>query len=144
MANDRKRARVRKVPGLADGTEPGTEPSPFAGIDRGVNPVSLQHMATPRPLTRELLREGLAEVARREGWTMDPAPPAGELARLEVRTAERDRALDLVAQLERIITATGGYMSPEDQAWLREAQSLLVEHGRRAPEQRAVWVDRVL
>lgn len=69
--------------------------------------------------------------------------PANEDA-LAVRTAERDGALDALAHLERILTATGGYMTPEDQARLREARTLLVAHGRRAPEELPAWEDRVL
>jgi hypothetical protein len=56
----------------------------------------------------------------------------GHLAQdLQQRTAERDRALELLAQLERIITATGGYMVHTDQVLLREAQALLVQFGKQ-------------
>jgi len=61
-------------------------------------------------------------------------------AELEVRTAERDRALDLLDRLERIVPA--GYMPPEHQSVLRETRAALVELGKRAPEDRPVWVDR--
>lgn len=64
-----------------------------------------------------------------------------EQDRTEVRAAERDRALDLLSRLERIVTRTGGYMAPEDQDALREARAMLVEHERLA-DQRKVWRDR--
>jgi len=41
------------------------------------------------------------------------------------------RALASLAKLERIITETGGYMAPEDQAALREARGVLA--GRTRP-----------
>lgn len=47
---------------------------------------------------------------------------------LEQRTAERDRALHLLAKLERIATASG-LCSPVDQAAVREARALLVDAG---------------
>lgn len=57
---------------------------------------------------------------------------AGRLEQdLARRTAERDQALAVLAQCERIITSTGGYMEHMDQGWLREARAVLVEHGRR-------------
>lgn len=124
---------------LADGTAPGTERSPFAGIDRSIAPESLQHVKPSRPLSQDLILEGGAIMARREG--MDSAP--FELARLEIRTAERDRALDLLEQLERVLTKIGGFMTPADQDTLRAARALLVELGRREPENRAMWQDRV-
>lgn len=62
--------------------------------------------------------------------------------RTEIVTAERDRAIDVVDQLERIITAIGGYIPHADQQWLREARALLVQHGRRAREDVVPWVNR--
>lgn len=61
----------------------------------------------------------------------------------EVEAAKLEAALRSLADLERIIMRIGGFMTPEDQARLREAQALLVEHGRRASKDRPVWVDRV-
>lgn len=64
------------------------------------------------------------------------------LCDLERAIAERDRSLDVLAQLERILTMTGGYMEPSHQSWLHSARALLVELGRRQPEIIAPWVDR--
>lgn len=52
---------------------------------------------------------------------------------LEERTAQLERALDVLARVERIVTATGGYMSSENQAALFEARALLAEAGRPHP-----------
>lgn len=101
----------------------------FAGIDRSVSPMSLQHMA-PQQI-----------IAKREGWKLDPDPPAGDLARLEVRTAERDRALDLLDAVERLVARTGGFMSAEDQDTMREVRAVLVDAGKRVDE-RPLWSDR--
>jgi len=146
---------------LADGTHPGTEPGAFRGIDRSVATESLQHVAPTRPLTRELIEEATAialasgdQRPRLLGPASTPDADAA-LARivarsprlehdLEVRTAQRDRALDMVAALERMLTAIGGYMTPEQQAALFSARALLVEMGRRMPENLPVWVDRSL
>lgn len=61
-------------------------------------------------------------------------------ALLEIRTAERDRLLDVVERLERIVPP--GYMEHEGQTVLYQARALLVEMGRRAPSPFAPWVDR--
>jgi hypothetical protein len=53
--------------------------------------------------------------------------------RAERNAAERDGALDLLAQLVAIVRREGGYMLPEDQATLRAARALLAEHGRAVP-----------
>ncbi len=113
----------------------------FAGIDRSVAPCSLQGMAEPRPLTAEVVREGIEVIAKREGWKLDPGPPRGELARLEVRTAERDRALELLDRVERLVSKVGGYMTAEDQDLMLEVRAELAASGRRA-DKRPRWVDR--
>lgn len=60
----------------------------------------------------------------------------------ETAGAERDRALDLLSSLEGALTKIGGFMPPEVQLALRDSRALLVEHGRREPEPRVIWVDR--
>jgi hypothetical protein len=99
-------------PKLADGTQPG------------------------RKLARresELLGRGGRGVAAL-------IPDVGES--LAMRAAERDRALDLLDRLERIVPRDG-FLPPAHQDVLREVRAALVELGKRAPEERAVWVDRV-
>jgi hypothetical protein len=44
-----------------------------------------------------------------------------------VLRAQLDHATTLLRQLERILTSTGGYMTPEDQVALRAARALLVD-----------------
>lgn len=102
---------------LAEGTQPGTELIPEAQQCRDA--MGRSALATPELQASTLLRD------------------------LDVRTAERDRALALLAQLEHTLTAIGGYMSSADQQWLREARSLLVQFGHRAPENITPWKDRV-
>jgi hypothetical protein len=64
-------------------------------------------------------------------WIGKPAESARALVRdLEIAHAQRDRALDALEHMHRIITETGGYMAHEDQARLFEARALLEEHGR--------------
>lgn len=113
----------------------------FAGIDRSVSPMSLQHMAPQRPLTPELMREAGAILHRQRDHLADPDPPRGELARLEVRTAERDRALELLDAVERLVARIGGFMTAEDQDLMREVRAALVGSGRRVDE-RPLWTDR--
>lgn len=53
--------------------------------------------------------------------------------RAEKSTAERDAALILLGEIVAHVTRVGGYMLPGDQATLRTAKALLVEHGWRTP-----------
>lgn len=122
--------RLEGCPPIADGTEPGAARSPVAAAMHGVSPGEL--IAQLKAGAKTMLTSGLG----------DPCPPAGELARLEVRTAERDRALELLEQAERLVRRLGGYMESDDQAVMREIRALLVSHGRREPEVRVTWVDR--
>lgn len=113
----------------------------FVGIDRCVSPSPLQHMAPQRPLDAALIREAGQIMAEREGWKLDPDPPRGDLARLEVRTAERDRALELLDRVERLVARIGGFMTPVDQDLMREVRETLAEAGCRVDE-RPLWTDR--
>lgn len=61
----------------------------------------------------------------------------------EVQAAHLARALTALEHMERIITKTGGYMAPGDQAALFEARAVLAEHGKRPTGSHAPWVDRV-
>jgi hypothetical protein len=58
----------------------------------------------------------------------EPVQPR-RAAELDAVIAERDRAITIVAGLERIITATGGYMRHEDQLVLWAARAMLAEVG---------------
>ena len=62
-------------------------------------------------------------------------------ARLDVITAERDAALSALDGLERLIDRKQ-HMWPEEQAALRAAKAVLIEHGRRKAERMQVWEDR--
>lgn len=74
---------------------------------------------------------------------MSEMKAAGVDARtLEVTQAQRDAAVNLLDRLEAMVTRTGGHMSAEDQATLREARAYLELLGRRIVK-RTVWVDRV-
>lgn len=59
---------------------------------------------------------------------------------LETRTAERDRALELLDMLERQFPQ--GFSSAETQHALRETKALLVETGKRKSDAPPVWIDR--
>ena len=82
---------------------------------------------------RRLLEEAAALASREErAPSMEP----------EVQQAHLERSLNALEHLERILTETGGYMKPADQAALFEARAVLAEHGRIPAGQRAPWVDR--
>lgn len=80
-------------------------------------------------------RQGIQQVHDRTGT------PRGDLARLEVRTAERDRALDLLDRVECLVARIGGFMTPADQDTMREVRAALVESGKRV-DVRPLWTDR--
>lgn len=67
-------------------------------------------------------------------------PSAQDVHALEVAHAERDRLLDLLDRLERIIQ--NGYMTPDQQGVWREAKSVLVEYSLRPKSTQETWVDR--
>lgn len=79
-----------------------------------------------------------AAIGRGVGALIDPSnaprdhrlvamPRGTDVSALDLRTTERDRALELVGALARIIRRTGGYMPHEDQTVLREAEALLAQ-----------------
>ncbi len=84
------------------------------------------------------------------GHHRQPTLEAAELGRLlEISNAERDAAVKslvrLVTSLERLemaISRIGGYMTSEEQAWLREARAELEEHGRRERKVIPMWRNR--
>jgi hypothetical protein len=98
--------------------------------------------AVKEPAPRRLRAKPSALAVRGRGVDALLPDPRQIAEALEFAGAQRDRAVDLLVELERIITAVGGYMTPGDQERLREARALLVEAGRRAPEERSVWKDR--
>jgi hypothetical protein len=67
---------------------------------------------------------------------------AAALEGAEVSAATADRATVLVDDLERIIRAIGGFMTPADQDVLRAARAFLVERGRRPGEEWKPWQNR--
>ncbi len=81
--------------------------------------VAASRRVVPRSRARAVGRGVDALLAARAG------PDARELA-----TAQLAAALDSLAALQRIIRRTGGFMAPEDQVSLREAEALLVAAGR--------------
>lgn len=52
---------------------------------------------------------------------------ASDVASIDVRLAEGDRAIELLRKLERCLSREAGYMRPEDQDSMRAARALLVE-----------------
>lgn len=59
---------------------------------------------------------------------------------LEVRTAERDRALDALERLLKTIPQEFAPMESQQAVW--QARAVLVEQGRITTPPRAIWVDR--
>lgn len=82
---------------------------------------------TPQPPPRKLA-EGSHQGTRRS--PLAPLVSETEQRLLEVRTAERDRALDLLEQVLRVVTEIGGYMDPADQDRVRAARALLADRRR--------------
>lgn len=73
------------------------------------------------------------------GKIEDPVMSTASL--IELRTAERDAAIDALDKLEAMVKRIGGHATPEDQATLRGATSVLAEQGRRKVDRRH-WTNR--
>lgn len=66
-----------------------------------------------------------------------------DLTLLETRTAALQRALVLLAKLEAMTTAVGGFADYDDQEAVREAREFLTAMGMRLDTRKQQeWVDR--
>lgn len=93
--------------------------SSFAGIDRSVAPSLLRDLK-PAPLSFELIKEMLELV---HGADLRRALHE----QIEFRTAERDRALTLLARIVRIADRIPDSLGRDDRKIIDEAKALLAE-----------------
>lgn len=130
MSAGRKMARGRRADAIA-----ATNAERAAA---GLEPVG---QALERP--RRSRGRGVAALIPPNGLAaLHAAIPPVLSGALELAWAQRDRAVIALEHLEAVVTRIGGYMTPEDQATLREARATLAEHGRLRTEERPEWIDR--
>ena len=61
---------------------------------------------------------------------------------LELRTAERDRAVALLDALYAVVDRDGGFRSHEDQQAIADVRVFLEEAGLKTVTSRPIWTDR--